>query len=41
MTQLTSIGSDGLSAFIAIPTETKGPLLIVLQEIIGINANIR
>ncbi|WP_108254784.1 dienelactone hydrolase family protein [Limnohabitans sp. Hippo4] len=41
MTQLTSIGSDGLSAFIAIPTETKGPLLIVLQEIFGINANIR
>lgn len=41
MTQLTPIGSNGLSAFVALPADKNGPLLIVLQEIFGINANIR
>lgn len=41
MNHLISIGSAGLSAYVALPAEKKGPLLLILQEIFGVNANIR
>ena len=41
MSQLTPIRARGLGAYIALPETGTGPLLIVLQEIFGVNANIR
>lgn len=41
MNNLTPIGVQGLSAYVAMPAAGTGPLLLVLQEIFGVNANIR
>lgn len=41
MSLLTPIHTQGLGAYIARPEGGTGPLLIVLQEIFGVNANIR
>ncbi|MBS0425704.1 MAG: dienelactone hydrolase family protein [Proteobacteria bacterium] len=41
MKALTPIGAQGLGAYVALPEEGKGPLLLVLQEIFGVNGNIR
>lgn len=41
MTHLTPIGTAGLAAYVALPAAGHGPLLLVLQEIFGVNANIR
>ncbi|QPS10353.1 dienelactone hydrolase family protein [Delftia acidovorans] len=41
MTHLTPIGGEGLGAYVALPAAGTGPLLVVLQEIFGVNANIR
>ena len=41
MGQRCEITSAGLGAYVARPEPGKGPLLIVLQEIFGVNANIR
>lgn len=41
MNELTPIGTHGLQAFVALPAAGSGPLLIVLQEIFGLNCNIR
>lgn len=41
MSTLTSIDDAGLGAYIALPSAGTGPLLVVLQEIFGVNANIR
>ena len=38
---LTSISPEGLGAYIAMPAAGQGPLLLVLQEIFGVNSNIR
>ncbi len=41
MTSLTSIGASGFAAYVALPPGGTGPLLVMLQEIFGINANVR
>jgi len=41
MNPLTPIGQQGLSAYVARPEGGAGPLLLVLQEIFGVNQNIR
>lgn len=41
MNKLTAITTEGLGAYISLPSGGTGPLLIVLQEIFGVNANIR
>ncbi|PZQ77371.1 MAG: carboxymethylenebutenolidase [Variovorax paradoxus] len=41
MSSLIPIGQDGLSVHMSLPASGSGPLLLVLQEIFGINANIR
>lgn len=41
MKPLTPIEAQGLSAYVALPAAGCGPLLLVLQEIFGVNRNIR
>jgi carboxymethylenebutenolidase len=41
MSRNKAIGNAGLSAYVARPEEGDGPLLVVLQEIFGVNANVR
>jgi len=41
MNHLTAINPQGLSAYVARPAAGTGPLLLVLQEIFGVNKNIR
>ena len=41
MTDLTAIGTKGLGAYVARPAAGTGPLLLVLQEIFGINRHVR
>ncbi len=41
MTELTAIGTQGLGAYVARPPSGHGPLLLVLQEIFGINRHVR
>jgi carboxymethylenebutenolidase len=41
MEEFIAIGQAGLSAYVALPEDQSGPLLLVLQEIFGVNANVR